>query len=109
MIFSEVFERFVEDSPITVMTQAILEDALPPSIVDRLFEDHAELQYTRKRLFSDVVDLRSAVVCGIRPTIHSAFKKVAPTLGVTKKAVSDQMTGSRRPPAPPRCATRPRR
>jgi Transposase DDE domain len=87
MIFSDVFERFVEDSPITVMTQALLENALPPSVVDQLFEDHAELQYTRKLLFSDVVDLMSPVVCGIRPTINSAFKKVAPTLGVTKKAV----------------------
>jgi Transposase DDE domain len=91
MIFSEVFERFVEDSPITVMTQALLENALPPSIVDQLFEDHAQLQYTRKLLFSDVVDLMSTVVCGIRPTINSAFKKAAATLGVTKKAVYDKI------------------
>jgi Transposase DDE domain len=91
MIFSDVFERFVEDSPITVMTQALLENALPPSTVDQLFEDHAELQYTRKLLFSDVVDLLGTVVCGIRPTINSAFKKVAPTLGVTKKAVYDKI------------------
>jgi IS4 transposase len=91
MIFSEVFERFIEDSPITVMTQAILENALPPATVDQLFEDNAELQYTRKLLFSDVVDLMSTVVCGIRPSINSAFKKMAPTLGVTKKAVYDKI------------------
>jgi IS4 transposase len=29
----------------------------------------------------------SLVVCGIRPSINSAFKKIAPVLGVTKKAV----------------------
>jgi hypothetical protein len=91
MIFSEVFERFIADSPVTVMTQAILENALPPSTVDQLFEDHAELQYTRKLLFSDVVDLMSTVVCGIRPSINSAFKKTAPTLGVTKKALYDKI------------------
>jgi hypothetical protein len=91
MIFSEIFERFIEDSPITVMTQAILENALPPSTVDQLFEDYAGSQYTRKLLFSDVVDLMSTVVCGIRPSINSAFKKMAPTLGVTKKAVYDKI------------------
>ena len=91
MIFSEVFERFMEDSPVTVMTQAILENALPPSTVDQLLEDHAELQYTRKLLFSDVVDLMSTVVCGIRPSINSVFKKMAPSLGVTKKAVDDKI------------------
>jgi Transposase DDE domain len=91
MIFSEIFERFIEDSPITVMTQAILENALPPATVDQLFEDYAGLQYTRKLLFSDVVDLMSTVVCGIRPSINSAYKKMAPILGVTKKAVYDKI------------------
>lgn len=91
MILSDVFQRFVQDSAVTVMTQAILENALPPAIVDELFEDHAERQYTRKLLFSDVVDLMSMVVFSIRPTINSAFKKLAPTLGVTRKAVYDKI------------------
>jgi IS4 transposase len=91
MILSDIFQRFVQDSPVTVMTQAILENALPPATVDELFEDHADLQYTRKLLFSDVVDLMSVVVCNIRPSINSAFKKMAPTLGVTRKAVYDKI------------------
>jgi hypothetical protein len=91
MILSDIFQRFVLDSPVTVMTQAILENALPPETIDRLFEDHAESQYTRKLLFSDVVDLMSLVVCSIRPSINSAFKKLEPTLGVTRKAVYDKL------------------
>jgi IS4 transposase len=91
MILSDIFQRFVQDSPVTVMTQAILENALPPATVDELFENHADLQYTRKLLFSDVVDLMSVVVCNIRPSINSAFKKMAPTLGVTRKAVYDKI------------------
>ncbi len=47
MILSDIFERFVQDSPLTVMTQAILENALPPATVDELFEDYAYSQYTR--------------------------------------------------------------
>jgi hypothetical protein len=91
MIFSEVFERFIADSPVTVMTQAILENALPPATIDQLFEDHAQQQYTRKLLFSDVVDLMSTVVCRVQPSINAAFKKVAPSLGVTRKAVYDKI------------------
>ncbi|HMB05171.1 MAG TPA: transposase [Isosphaeraceae bacterium] len=91
MIHSEVFQRFVEDSPVCVMTQALLENSLSPTTVDSLFEQHAEWQYTRNLLFSDIVHLMSLVVCGIRPSINSAFKKMAPYLGVTKKAVSDKI------------------
>jgi hypothetical protein len=60
---------------------------LSPSTVDDLFERHAEGQYTRELLFSDIVHLMSLVVCGIRPAINSAFKKMAPVLGVTRRAV----------------------
>jgi IS4 transposase len=87
MILSEVFERFVQESPVSVMTQALLENALPPSTVDTLFEDVAERQYTRDLFFSDVVDLMGTVVCRIRPSINAAYKKNAEALGVTRKAV----------------------
>ncbi|HMB07039.1 MAG TPA: IS4 family transposase [Isosphaeraceae bacterium] len=87
MILGEVFERFVQDSPVSVMTQALLENALPPSTVDTLFEDVAERQYTRDLLFSDVVNLMGTVVCRIRPSINAAYKKNAEALGVTRKAV----------------------
>jgi IS4 transposase len=91
MIHSDVFQRFVEDAPVCVMVQTLLENALSPTTVDALFARHAELQYTRDLLFSDVVHLMSLVVCGIRPSINSAFKKMAPLLGVTKKAVYDKI------------------
>jgi hypothetical protein len=92
MIHSDVFQRFVEDSPVCVMAQALLENTLSPTTVDSLFGEHAELQYTRSLLFSDIVHLMSLVVCGIRPSINSAFKKMAPYLGVTKKAVYDKIS-----------------
>jgi hypothetical protein len=63
MILGDVFQRFAEISPVTVMTQVVLENALSPGIVDELFETHADLQYTRKLLFSDVVGLMGLVVC----------------------------------------------
>src|SRR4051794_10948964 len=91
MIHTEVFQRFVEDAPVCVMVQALMENALSPTTVDTLFERHAEWQYTRNLLFSDIVNLMGLVVCGIRPSINSAFKKMAPVLGVTRKAVYDKI------------------
>jgi hypothetical protein len=97
MILSEVFERFAEESPVTVMARAALENALPPSAVDALFEDVAERQYTRALLFSDVVDLMAMVVCKVRPSINAAYKKHAEALGVTRQAVYDKINGMEPP------------
>jgi hypothetical protein len=88
MILGEVFEQFAHESPVSVMTQALLENALPPSTVDTLFEGTAERQNTRDLLVSDVVTLLMVtVVCRIRPSISATYKKNAAALGVTRKAV----------------------
>jgi IS4 transposase len=91
MILGEVFDRFAHESPLTVMAQGVLENALNPALVDQLFEDVAEVQYTRKLLFSSVVDLMSLVVCRIKPAIHAAYKARAATIGVSLKAVYDKL------------------
>ncbi|MBD2694662.1 hypothetical protein [Anabaena catenula] len=38
MILGQVFERFVEKSPVSVMVRGLLEKALCPQILDELFE-----------------------------------------------------------------------
>src|SRR5215210_7941318 len=91
MILSDVFERFVHACPIPVMAQAVLENALNPQIVDQLFEDVAERQYTRKLLFSTIVDLMSLVVCRIQPSIHAAYQAQAETIDASIKAVYDKL------------------
>jgi hypothetical protein len=49
------------------MARGLLENALDPTALDQLFEDVADQQYTKKLLFSSVVDLMSLVVSGIQP------------------------------------------
>lgn len=44
MIFSELFERFVREAPVTVMARAAMERALAPEALDALFSDRAEQQ-----------------------------------------------------------------
>ena len=87
MILSDVFERFADTCPLPVMAQAILENALNPRVVDQLFEDVSEHQYTRKLLFSSIVDLMSLVVCRIRPAIHAAYQAHAKILDASLRAV----------------------
>ena len=65
MILAEVFERFVAESPLTVMLRTLLEQSLSADDVNELFEQHAQRQYHRDLLFSTVVTLMSLVVCGI--------------------------------------------
>src|SRR5512147_2439489 len=94
MILSDVFERFAQDSPLSVMAQGVMENALNPRIVDQLFEDVARQQFTHKLLFSTIVDLMSVVVCRIRPSIHAAFQARAETVGATIDAVYDKLDGT---------------
>ena len=47
MVLDDIFERFAEQSPVTVMARAALEHALDPRAIDALFEEVAERQYTR--------------------------------------------------------------
>jgi IS4 transposase len=87
VIHSEVFERFTQGDTIPVMTQALMENALNPRILDQLFEEVAERQYTRELLFSSIVELMSVVVCGIRPSINAAYAKNAVPISTSLTAL----------------------
>ena len=90
-VLDEVFQRFAEQSPITVMARAALEHALEPRAVDELFERVSERQYTRTPLFSSVVDLMATVVTKIRPAVNAAYRSRAEALGVSLQAVYDKL------------------
>jgi IS4 transposase len=91
MVLDDIFERFAEQSPVTVMARAALEHALDPTAIDALFEEVAQRQYTRTLLFSTVVDLMGTVVCNVRPAIHAAFQANAESIGVSLRAVYDKI------------------
>ncbi len=73
MLLATVFDRFVEDSPLTVMARALLEQALQPGPIDEMFERTATAQYTDKLLFSTVVDLMGLVVCGFYQSPRAVY------------------------------------
>ena len=72
MILGPVFEQFVKESPLSVMSRATIEYGLSASFLDSLFERTAERGYTKELHFSTVVDLMSLVACGRVPHVQSA-------------------------------------
>lgn len=91
MILGPVFERFLNESPISVMSRATIEHALSASALDALFERTAERGYTRELLFSTTVDLMSLVVCGTVPHVQSAYKHLLERVPVTLKCVYEKL------------------
>ncbi len=89
----QVFQAFVERSPICVMAQAVLENLFQPDRLDALFQRTAQLQYHRTLLFSAVVELMHAVVLGVEPSVYAAYRKRRHTLRVSDQAVYDKLDG----------------
>ena len=92
MILDPLFERFVTNTPLTVMARATLEHALSPKALDALFEKTAVRGYTRQLLFSTAVDLISLVACGQRPTVKAAYHHLLGRVPVSLKSVYEKLT-----------------
>jgi len=92
MMLGTIFERFVQDSPISIMARGTMQFALNRATLDELFDTKAERQYTRELLFSTTVDLMSLVVCRIRPSVHAAYQARQDRIGVSVKALYDKLS-----------------
>lgn len=91
MVLGDIFQPFVEKTPVSVMVSGTLERVMNAERLDSLFECTADQQYTRKLLFSSVVDVMSEVVCGVFPTVHAVHQERKETLGVSVQAVYDKL------------------
>jgi Transposase DDE domain len=94
MYLDAILQRFVQKSPLTVMTRACLEHALEPDALNALFDRHAEWQYTKSLLFSSLVDLMGLVVCRIQPSVSAAYRAMKEDLPVTLTAVYEKLDGT---------------
>ena len=75
MILSDVFERFSQDSPLSVMAQGLMVNALSPRIVDQLFEDVAERHSAPRRRRAHLEAAAGAV--GRQPAEREAQPRAA--------------------------------
>ena len=89
-----IFERFVAESPQTVIIRALLERGFNAEALDALYEKTATRQYTRELLFSAVFDLMSQVVFKLHPSIHAAYQKTSRgQVGVSLTSVYNKLNG----------------
>lgn len=88
-----MFEKFVEETPITVMVRGIMERIFEPAALDNLFETYAVKQYTRELLFSNVVSLMSLVVSGVHPSVSAAYKALEKNMRVSRPALYGKLNG----------------
>ena len=88
-----VFERFVKNSPISVMARATAERALNPEKIDAWFGMNALEQYTKDLLFSSVFDLMGGVVIGSHPSVHAAYQHSQDVIGVSVTSVYNKLNG----------------
>jgi len=93
MQLGETFERFLQQAPISVMYRALLERALDPRELDRLFEREATDQYTRELLFSSVVNLMATVVFGVKPSVRAAYLASLGEIVASLTAVYEKLKG----------------
>jgi IS4 transposase len=91
MLHQEVFDRVVRECPEAVMMRGVLENALPPEMVDEVFNDTKSRQYTRKLVFSTLVQLLSLVVCRVRPSVNAAYQTMKDRLTVSVKSVYNKL------------------
>ena len=92
-MLARVFDAFVEQSPLSVMMRALMEQILCPQRIDAIFVAHAKRQYQRELLFSTLVNLLSLVVCGIQPSVNAAYKAQAQALNVNRSALYQKLNG----------------
>ena len=92
-MFSKIFQRFMEKSPVPVMVQVLLERALSAEKLNRLFERATDAQYTRSLLFSSVFELMNLVVFKTFPSVNAAYKEKGEQIGVSITSVYNKLNG----------------
>ena len=87
------FEPFVQDAPFCVMTRATLESLFSRERLDQLFHTTAHKQYTRELLFSQLVELMTAVVLQQQPSVLAAYRKGIGNISVSDQSVYNKLDG----------------
>lgn len=92
MLSKEMLAEFEKKCPETVAVRGILENCLSAEVVDEVFDVHSQNQYTRKILFSSVVEIMAAVVFGLSKSVTISCKKHKERLGASARALFAKMS-----------------
>jgi len=92
-MFSKIFQRFMDKSPVPVMVQVLLERVLCPEKLNSIFEREAVEQYSRTLLFSTVFELMNLVVFKTFPSVNAAYKEEGEQVGVSITSFYNKLNG----------------
>lgn len=95
-MWQEVLERFESQAPASVMARIALEQAMPATWIDEVFDAHRQRQYPRELLCSTVVELMTLVSLGLQPSLHAAARKME-HLPVSLAALYDKVNRTELP------------
>ena len=90
---SEVLDRFVEQSPVSVMFRGTFETVITPKLLDEMFADTAKRQRCGELLFSSLVDLLGLVATGARKSVNDAYRAKKEQFSVSVTAVYEKLQG----------------
>jgi len=93
MLKDVVFQNFLRQRPICVMVRATLERMLSAARLDELFKSVALVQYSRKLLFSQLVELMGRVVTRVNGSVLSAYEALSEVFNVSDEAVYQKLRG----------------
>ena len=92
-MLGEVFQRFVQRSPISVMVRGTLERVLGAEPLNQFSERTANNQYTRELLFSTVYALMSDVVFRHQPSVRAAYQARTDDITTSLASVYNKLNG----------------
>jgi IS4 transposase len=92
-MFSEVVNRFIEQSAVTVMFRGTLEYAVTPELLDEVFAQTAKRQRCAELLFSSMVDLLALVAGGIRKSVNDSYLAKKERFTVSVQSVYNKLNG----------------
>ncbi len=92
-MLDQVFDAFVEVSPVSVMFRGTLEKVFSSDRLNTIFEQNAKTQISGELAFSTCAGLLSLVTTRIQPSVHAAYRKNLQKVGVAIKSVYNKLNG----------------
>lgn len=90
-MFSPTLERFIEQSPVSVIARSTLERVFNADNLNEWFEKTAINQYTRNLLFSTLFELMAQVVSCSNKSVNAAYRKNNENIGVSLTAIYNKL------------------
>src|SRR5579883_77210 len=91
MLFDSIFQKYLAQRPVAVMTRATLEHAFAAQTLDEIFEQTAQEQYTEELTFSTVVAVLQAVVFQQYPSVRSIYLHSSLDIPVSLSSLYDKL------------------